>query len=440
MKNTIFRVGTFVVLFLLLIVWACNGVSAKTLNSNELLNIYERGDLLDSIQTESTVYEIAYKGDSMLVNPENETILKDDIILLSNGKKRYYHGSFIIDENNQAVEVEYATTTKSIYTQIITLENFELSKPNFFEYLFGVPVYSASSTEYSSAGDGTIRNLSTANPANATTWDTLHDSSSGDYAYASDGSTDFMVSLVNGSSWITRGSLIFTNDLVETDTIDSADIYLWHYKVSNTDNDGYDYLAITESFQANENLLTTADFEDIGSDNGTAGRALQTPIVELSNQVDISNIPTNPGAYQQFSIFASSTDYINKGTTTKFGFREGHDLGDHVLVVGTTNRTLVYYSEYTGTDHDPYIEIGYTSEEIISTSTELQLDQPWYSSDLTIIKGKTEIYTTSSTTPSEIRYHYYHVPFFAWIIFATGIIIIGSRIILEFIIRFRRIK
>lgn len=60
--------------------------------------------------------------------------------------------------------------------------------------------------------------------------------------------------------------------------------------------------------------------------------------------------------------------------------------------------------------------------------------------ELTVITSKTEIFATTSTTsePLYTQYQYFNVPYFAWIVLSTVIIVLFKRIIMEFVIRWRK--
>jgi hypothetical protein len=82
----------------------------------------------------------------------------------------------------------------------------------------------------------------------------------------------------------------------------------------------------------------------------------------------------------------------------------------------------------------PYIASSTPPE---ATTTSATIGQIPYNNELTLITGYEEIYTTSTTTPSEVRYVWYHVPFIAWIVLGVPTLWIFGRFILELIIRMR---
>lgn len=63
-----------------------------------------------------------------------------------------------------------------------------------------------------------------------------------------------------------------------------------------------------------------------------------------------------------------------------------------------------------------------------------------FSDDLSIISGMTKHYstTTASRTPDWVEYHYFHIPFFVWILLAVPSLWIAQRLIIEFLIRWRK--
>lgn len=69
-------------------------------------------------------------------------------------------------------------------------------------------------------------------------------------------------------------------------------------------------------------------------------------------------------------------------------------------------------------------------------SADFPADMP-YDNDLTIITGIIQHYSTSSGLLS-YDYIYYHIPFIFWVIVAVVSLWIASRLIIEFIIRWRR--
>lgn len=61
-----------------------------------------------------------------------------------------------------------------------------------------------------------------------------------------------------------------------------------------------------------------------------------------------------------------------------------------------------------------------------------------YDSELTMITGITETYSTSSPTSTGYTLSYYHMPFLYWVVLATVFLYISERIIKEILIRFRQ--
>lgn len=105
----------------------------------------------------------------------------------------------------------------------------------------------------------------------------------------------------------------------------------------------------------------------------------------------------------------------------------------------------IYYSEYGGTDYDPVLEITLyeeppAEEPATTTIGLLYPDNMCINNDLSIICGMTQHYESTTTLPDWVEYNYYHVPFFVWFILGVPTLWIGNRLLIEFIIRWRRRK
>lgn len=61
-----------------------------------------------------------------------------------------------------------------------------------------------------------------------------------------------------------------------------------------------------------------------------------------------------------------------------------------------------------------------------------------FSKDITIITFFSEYYETSSTTPDYYTTTEYHIPFFAFLLILGIILYIGERLLIEFLIRWRK--
>jgi len=100
-----------------------------------------------------------------------------------------------------------------------------------------------------------------------------------------------------------------------------------------------------------------------------------------------------------------------------------------------------YYSEESGTSYDPYLEITLAELPAGEATTTIGLLYPenmCVNNDLSIICGMTQHYESTTTEPDWVEYHYYHIPFFVWLIIATVSLWIGNRILLELLIRWQQ--
>lgn len=105
---------------------------------------------------------------------------------------------------------------------------------------------------------------------------------------------------------------------------------------------------------------------------------------------------------------------------------------------------LVFINQSSGNDYSAYhcsgahIVLNYTEGGGETSSTTQERITGDWTDELTVITGYTEHYDTSTTTPDWTEKHYYHIPFIVWIIITTISLFIMDRIIIEFLIRWRR--
>jgi uncharacterized delta-60 repeat protein len=212
------------------------------------------------------------------------------------------------------------------------------------------PVYTDDTvTHYTGAGDGYVQKK------NNTNWNTTHDAASGQLADYLDNKSFFCrtgVRTTYNKYVITRGFFPFnTSVLPDTAIISSASLDLYVSAVYTGDNDGEDFVVLTQTSQASTNSLSTADYNQCGSDNNP---------VEGSARYDLSSDIT-VNAYNSFVLNETGRGWISKTGWTKLGIRERHDVLDHPYVGAqdTKNRIHGYWSEQTGTAQDPKLSITY---------------------------------------------------------------------------------
>lgn len=224
------------------------------------------------------------------------------------------------------------------------------------------PVFTdATASYYSGAGDGAIY-------TDASTWDAVHDATTGDGANYTNTDMDIWTNW-NGASYygIERVFIpIDTSALDDDVTITSASLYLYPYSKTVDDNDGDDFFTVVQTSQPSNTSLTTADFDLCGSiDSPTEG-------IDSGNRVDLSDLTINQ--YVSLSLNSTGIGWISKTGYTKLGIREGHDVVDSTTI--GNNSVAFYSSEQTGTDNDPYLFVEYTEPEPTPTPTPAPTSAP----------------------------------------------------------------
>ncbi len=197
-------------------------------------------------------------------------------------------------------------------------------------------------------------------------WQATHDQAAADTT--TDTATTVQLGVDRLSStryFIKRGFFPFdTSSIPDDATITSATLQLYATINTNSDNDGNNYLAICETFQAGTSELVDADYEDCGSDNGTGGRAKETPIEEGSAQLSLNSISTSQ--YNTLTFNATGLAWISKTGVTQIGVREGHDLTDNAP--DDNSKVTVSAVEESGSK-DPILTVNYTEA---SSNVDLQ--------------------------------------------------------------------
>ena len=220
------------------------------------------------------------------------------------------------------------------------------------------PVRTDTTTSYyAGAGDGEVWYTDYSGQPSQGIWDTIHDATTGS-GYNPDGTFAAAFSKIYGSdneTGIARSFYPIDTSALNDDAIISAAILkLYVYQTADDYNgDGYDYIAIVQTDQPDSSTLRAADYNNCGATNNpTKGSA----------DIDISGIGTV--AYTDFTLNATGRDWINKTGTTMLGTREGHDIEDNFPgdpgEVNKFSKGIMYCSENTGTDKDPYLEVEYT--------------------------------------------------------------------------------
>jgi hypothetical protein len=265
------------------------------------------------------------------------------------GKESYFRNARLWDsgEINQPVDIQlYVSGGKTYLRKTITKDILEKAV---------YPLYTDHPTSYyAGAGDG-----HTGIAIGSTHWAAAHDATSGDY-------TDYTGTVCSAEAFVgATGHVellrvftpIDTSGIDDGATISGATLNLYVTAKTNTDDDGDDWINIVQTFQADPTVIGDSDYEDCGSDNGTAARAKYAP-VEGATRIDIGNITALQ--YNVWTLNATGIGWIKKTAGdpyTMLGVREGHDCINSTIV-GTKNNAMNFSSsEDTSGTKDPYLDV-----------------------------------------------------------------------------------
>jgi len=348
---------------------------------------------------------------------------------------KVYAGSPYYNDGSTWVEtkVEYADKIDFDYVEYEKVLDGKEPISFLINRLNPFRIYSvnAQTSYYSGAGDGCVYYATVGH-----NWDTSHDASSGNAAYT--GASCAIKSDETNTYEIFRGFFPIDTSAIEDDyTVTEAHFYFTiGTNIWTEMSDSYEYFTLVETSQASDSTLVGADYDNCGAVNNP------TELNDAGNRLDLTTISTDT----EYSIELNSTgiSVIDDTGTTFIGIRDGHDTADISVNLDSGSGADIYFSEQTGTDKDPYLLLTVTEgeeeeEEPTATSTSIAVPCDMnYSTDLTIITGCTEIYTDSTTTPSETRYTYYHIPFFYLVLIYAVVFPLLMRFLIEIIISWRR--
>jgi hypothetical protein len=415
---------TFILTFLYFVPFT-NAKELEFTNYDQLLEYTQ-----DVFSTNRDIY-YKYKTDEVgqkTVDNYNENILlreedKEFYLDPVSGKKavKIYSGQNYVKDGDYWYQVEYASTTEDIfYTELEkTVEPASLfdKMTSLFEFF---PVLADStSTIPVSAYDYRLAEVDA-------DWSTAKAQTTCDYVGNAD-TYQYGVRCKesSGNYYINRSGFPIDVSSISGENITDARFYIMPYELTASEtNEDIDYIVLIQGNPADYTSAQTSDFDNF-------------IFATSSDTIDIDDMIVD--TYSYLTLNSTGIDFIDDGGIVTLGLISGGDLENTVPTTGEGIELRNYFTDYTGTDHDPYLWVTYTDEEATSTTATgtIALDEPWYSSDLTIITGKTDHYESTTTEPDWTEYHYYHIPFFAWLIFLASFVIIGSRIILELIIRLR---
>lgn len=219
----------------------------------------------------------------------------------------------------------------------------------------GVPTVA---TFYATTGDGSIYKT-------ATSWDPSHDAVSGTSAVYT-GTTLTAGSGKSGSTTYRLDRAFFgfdTSSLPDNATVTDSVLKVFVNSKLNNDNDGDDWMTVVQGSQPSTSSLTTADYDLAGSIN------TPTEGVDAGERKDISTVAT--GQYLNINLNSAGKSWVSKTGSTKLALREGHDVVDSPVVLGSGqyNQLTLRTANYTGTTSDPMLSVTYTTTPPPATIT-----------------------------------------------------------------------
>ncbi|RPI64950.1 MAG: hypothetical protein EHM44_02165 [Ignavibacteriales bacterium] len=400
-----------------------NKINAQILETDEKtesLEFDKYDDLLEYTENTKTK-EVIYNYKTNIVEQQtfnnlNENIdkRKEDVEFYINPNTGKEYAKIYSSKQYRKIQKDWykfetATTTENNFfmelEKTVPVENFFDKMISLFEFKQTI-----AQTEYLNSGSGRVLSDRT-----SSSWDTVHDDESGTNAYVN--RTSEILGCwyrLSDNRWIIqRGFLNFDTSFLEIgDVVESASIFVKPAVIYKSDNDEYSYTVVLNSTHTATTTLSTSDYSRAGN-------------TEYSNQITLDNQTTS--SYTEFELNAGGISSINFDGYSKFSIKEGHDYED-AAINGTqsTYNGADYYFNPTDTTDDIYILI--TLGQITTTTADLY---PCEIPENTLIQrftGCENIYTTSTTTPNEIRFFYYDIPLILFLVFfifsVTPVIII----------------
>lgn len=146
-----------------------------------------------------------------------------------------------------------------------------------------------------------------------------------------------------------------TSGIDASATISAASLFTWI-----TDSHANANFVVVQTSQATWNNVTTADFDQRGNTEGC------TRITSFTN-----------GAYKEWALNETARGWIARSGETKpatasasgktqLGIRNGNKDIDNVAPTDETIYIAIQSSDYTGTDHDPYLSVTYSAGDVSS--------------------------------------------------------------------------
>lgn len=195
----------------------------------------------------------------------------------------------------------------------------------------------ASSTVYSSAGDGHAKDLNNSSWADAR----------GGPGNSTDSETLTLTRKnADGTYNCGRGFFPFDTSSIGTGaSVDTATLNIYGGPTA-TSNDDSVSIVLVESTQADINTLDVGDFDAVTLNNPDEG----------ASRMSASDWSTS--GYNQFTLNSTGISWIDVSGNTKLACRDNRDV-DNTAPTGN-NKLYCLYSETAGTSQDPYLDITYT--------------------------------------------------------------------------------
>jgi hypothetical protein len=262
-------------------------------------------------------------------------------------------------------QIEYATTTPEILSMsgaIPYIKKRELIE----KFLPGSPAFATVSTFYPDPNvetnsvdgyvyDGDLGVNGDSSAACSTAWSGTQP---GPGDSAGDSGTTMSMVVFSSSIYsepffectttIERVIVLFnTASLPDTANISAVDLKLYVTVKTNLDNDGLDTVNIVSSAPTSNTALAASDYATLGT-------------TLYATAADISSISTS--AYLTSSLNGTGIAAVNLTGVSKFGVREGHDLGNARPGNDESNSVIFSSADHADTSQDPKLEVTYTDK------------------------------------------------------------------------------
>ncbi len=276
----------------------------------------------------------------------------------------FYAQKTFEDVNGSWRYIEYGTTTEDVWKKrpVSYIQKF---KEFFVATAHAVDLFSA-------VGDGQLYSYSTG-VNSGSVWTGARNASSGTADHVSNAfyvatdryTTDCEFGCIY-EAVVYRSFIPFdTSAIPASASVSSASLNLFVTSVTDSNNNGSDYVTISTSTQATHTSLTSTDFNDAGP--LTMNDASE--VIDSGQRKDLTSITTN--AYLAFTFNANGIAAIKKGGQsstcsatagiTCLSAREGHDTTGTVPTLDTGGNYVSFSSsEATGTSQDPYLSVTYS--------------------------------------------------------------------------------